>query len=97
MRQGALILLKFRLVGAIVDLREEGAALDDLAFGEAYAHQQPVDLRLHRHRIERCDRPQLVQDDADVAGADGRHADGLRRVLGAVTAGLRRRRGTVRP
>ena len=93
MRQRALCLLQGHLERPRVDLREEIALLDDLAFLEPDLGQLAADLRLHRHRIERCHRAQLVQDDADVAFVDGGGTDRLGRGLGGsggagVAAGL---------
>ena len=85
--QRALRLLQRRTVRPRVDLRQEVALLDHLAFLEADLLELAVDLRLHRHRVERCHGAQLVQDDADVALVDGGEADRLR---GALCAASRR-------
>ena len=50
-----------RLIG------EQLSAADSLAFFEPYLHELPIDATPHRHGIERNDRPESVQIDADVA------------------------------
>ncbi len=68
-----------QLERARVDLREEVAFLDRLPFLEAHFEQLTVDLGLHRHGRDRRYRAEGSHDDLDVAGADGGHADRLRR------------------
>jgi hypothetical protein len=62
-----------------VDLRQEIAFLDRLAFLEADFEKLSVDLGLHRHGRKRRHRAEGSHDDFDIAGADGGHADRLRR------------------
>src|SRR6476661_4825599 len=77
MRQRSLRLLQRRLVWPRVDLCQEVALVDDLAFLEADFLQLPVDLCLYRHGIQRGHRPKLVQHDTNVAGIDRGKADRL--------------------
>ncbi len=70
-------LLQRGLVGPRIDLREEVALLDELAFLEADIGQLAIDLRPHRHGRERRHRAERVERDVDVAfgggGRDDRH------------------------
>ena len=47
-------LIELRLVGGRIDLGEHVAALDVLAFLESDADELAVDLRAHRHGVERA-------------------------------------------
>ena len=69
------------LVGPRVDLRQEIAFLDDLPFGESHVDELAVDLGLHGDGCDRCHGAERVDDDADIALADGGGADRLRRAL----------------
>ena len=55
-----------RLVERRIDLAEHVALLDVLAFGEIHRDQLAVDLRAHRHRVERTDRADAVEIDRHV-------------------------------
>ena len=85
MRELAFVLLLQDLVGPRIDLRQEVALLDQLAFGEADFGELAVDLGLHGHGRERRDGAERIDDDADIAERDGRGADRLqRRLAGSV-------------
>ena len=71
-----------RLIGPRVDLGEEVALLDHLAFGEAQFHQHPGDLGADCHRLERRDGAQRIEGDRHVAERDRRDPHALRRPLG---------------
>ena len=77
-----LVALQLRLIGAVVDLGQEIALFDELAFLKRHLDKLAVDLRLYRYGIERADGAQLGQDDADVAGINRRGADRLGDVCG---------------
>jgi hypothetical protein len=68
-----------QLKRARVNLRQEVAFLDQLAFLEADFEQLTADLGLHRYGRDRRHRAKGSHDDLDVAGSDGGHADRLRR------------------
>ena len=87
-RQLALVLGLQKLVGPRIDLRQKVAFLDHLPFGEGDLRELTVDLRLHGDGRDRRDGAERVDDDADIAGADGGRADRLRRAC----AGCARRR-----
>ncbi len=76
-RELALVALQLRLIDAVVDLRQEVALLDELALLERHLGKLAVDLSLYRDGVERTDGAELIQDDADVTGADGRRTDRL--------------------
>ena len=79
------------LIRARIDLGQEIALLDDLAFLERDLDQLAVDLRLDRDRRERRHRAERVQDDRHVGRFDRSRAD--RHRAGRIGApGLRRRR-----
>ena len=86
-----------KLVGPRVDLREEIAFLDHLPFGESHFGELAVDLGLHGDGRDRRHGAERVDDDANIALADGGGADRLRRVLDArrMAGRLRRVEGTV--
>ena len=99
-RAGPRIALAASSIGPRVDLREEIALLDHLAFGEGDLQQLTVDLGLHRDGGDRRHGAERVDDDADIALADGGGADRLRRALQVAwrAAGwLRRVIGAVNP
>src|SRR6185437_10248461 len=77
--QRALGLRQGRLVGPRIDLREELALLDQLAFLEGDLLQLAADLGAYRYGGERRDRPQRRNANLDIAHADrgGRYRDRL--------------------
>jgi len=77
----ALVLGLQELVGARIDLCQEVALLDQLAFGESDLEQLAVDLGLHGDGGDRRDRAERVDDDANIALADRGGAHRLRRGL----------------
>ncbi len=66
------------LIGPGVDLDEEVAFLDHLAFGEAQLHQGPGDLGLEGYGCERRHRSERVEGDRHVANGDWGDAHRLR-------------------
>ena len=50
-----------------IDFGQQVTAANSLALFEPYLHQLPVDATPHRHGIERNNRPESVEIDADVA------------------------------
>ncbi len=89
MRELAFVLLFQDLIRPRIDLRQEVAFLDQLAFGECDIGELAVDLGLHGHRRDRRHGAERVDDFADVAGPDRRGADGLQRALRETSAGRR--------
>jgi hypothetical protein len=83
-RKLAFILLREQLVGPVVDLREQIALFDMIAFLEGDLQELAVDLGPHRDRRQWRDRAEAGIDDLDIAGADCRHADRLRRPTGVL-------------
>ena len=75
-----------RLIWTRIDLGQDIAAMDLLAFDEADRLQQPGDLATDRRGVQRLDRPEAAQDNWDVVLLCGRRHDGHGR-------GRRRRRG----
>ena len=69
-----------RLVGPRIDLGDEVALLDRLAFGKADVLQRAGDLGADGHGLERRHRPQGVNGKGHVAGCDRRDAHGLGRL-----------------
>lgn len=65
-RHLALRLSQLRFKRARIDLGQEVAVAHRLAFLKQYLHQLAVDPALHRHGIERYDRSEPVEIDADV-------------------------------
>ncbi len=77
--QRRLCLIELRLIGARIDLGEQIAGLDRLAFLEVDAYQQPRDLAADRRRVQRRHRAEAGQDDRHVVTLDGGCDDGNRR------------------
>ena len=77
MQQLTLVLLLQELIGPGIDLREEIALFDQLAFLEADVRQLAGDLGLYRHVGEGCHGAECVQYDLDVAASDGCYAHRL--------------------
>ena len=90
MRELAFKLRLQGLIGPRIDLREEVALFDHLAFREADL-QIARDLTLHRHGRDRRHGAERIDDDANVARRDGGGADRLWRCLrhGALRGGRR--------
>ena len=78
-RQLALELGLLKLVRPRIDLRQKVALLDHSSFGEPDLGELTVNLGLHRNRCDRCDSAKRVDDDTDIARADGRGTNRLRR------------------
>ena len=95
MRKLTLELGLLQLVGPGVDLRQEVALIDKLAFGEADFHQLAVDLCLHGNGRDRRDGAERIYDDANVALSDGRGTDRLS--CGKLTARRGRRLARINP
>ena len=76
--EGSLRLVELRLIGARIDLREQIAFLDELAFLEVDADQLSRDLAANHRRVQRCDRAQAGQHDRRLMLLDGRRNDGNR-------------------
>jgi len=66
-----LRLLQRNLVWPRIDLRQEVALLNHLAFLEPDLGQLAVDLGQHGHGVERGDGAELVQDYSNIALVDG--------------------------
>ena len=92
--QLALRLRERGLVGSRIDLGEEVALLDDLAFVEPQLLQLARDLGADGHGLEGRDGAERVDGDRHVAERDSGDSNGLRRRSGAAgVRALRRRRG----
>ncbi len=76
------------LVGARIDLGDEVAGLDGLAFGEADALQGARDLGADGHGLERRHGAEGVDGEGHVAERHRRNPDGLRRVRRSTRAFL---------
>src|ERR1019366_6938946 len=63
-------------VGTRIDLRQYGSALDLLALAKGDAVQSAVDLRAHRHGLERGHGPEPVEIERHVAVFNLGHDDG---------------------
>ena len=88
-------LLERRLKRSGVDLGQEIALLDHLAFVEADLHDLAVDPGAHENGVVGLDLPDALQDDRKIRALDRRHRDDNRRGAGGLSrlALSRRRRG----
>jgi len=78
-------------IGAGIDLCQEVALVDQLAFGERDFGQLAADLGLHGDGGERGHGAERVDHDADIARRDRRRADRLQPARGKARIGWRRR------
>ena len=74
------------LIGGGIDLRQHVAALDVLAFGVVDAEQLAVDLRPHRHGVQRPDGADAVEIDRHVGPLGQGRDDRDRPVIAAAAA-----------